>query len=232
MKKLLIALMSVAFIGSFVSATYNNTSNEWLSPEYVSQNFQATLQDDGSVHMTWAWFNTPSEHNFVYWKVMRSQTNDNPVYKVDPYIKYDSNINFTWYTDKYPKAGTNYYRVCAITKASDGYHRYCSKNVVKVVKENNYTEPKPTTTTTTTTQPKPVVYTTLTESQKTTIEAIFDKFLEKLDDKYNDVDNKVDVLEWIKEKLLPLAVNPIFAYLNELIVNHLTMLEVEALLDI
>jgi hypothetical protein len=91
------------FIGSSF-ATYQ-TSNTWRSPEYKSMNFQANLENN-SVAMTWAPFTLPAGHSFVYWKVMRSQQTNNPVYKEanSEYVKYDSNINFTWYTDNRPKA--------------------------------------------------------------------------------------------------------------------------------
>ncbi len=78
--------------------------------------------------MKWNQFDTFSDESLRYYKIVRSNTNPKPVYPDDGYIKYDSNIGFTSYTDNEPKSGINYYRVCAIT---ENQNRYCS-NVVKI----------------------------------------------------------------------------------------------------
>lgn len=88
--------------------------------------FNALLHSDGSVETSWS----PYSHgeDFTYYKVIRSQTNDNPVYPEDGYIYYSSDQNQTAYTDKDAPKGTNYYRVCHIAAPE----RYCSKTVMVV----------------------------------------------------------------------------------------------------
>jgi site-specific recombinase len=120
---------------------------------------------------------------------MRSQNTDNPVYKEanSEYIKYDNNdIGFTWYKDQSPKKGTTRYRICAITKASDGYHRYCSKEVKKITVTSSETykeEMKKE-------GIKKEKITTLTDTQKTVLDQLAADFLKKLDEKYSTDSSK------------------------------------------
>ncbi|AHB41155.1 hypothetical protein P148_SR1C00001G0360 [candidate division SR1 bacterium RAAC1_SR1_1] len=187
MKKILTFIFAIVSIGvSF--ATYQSSESR-LSPEYKEMNFQATLENN-TVAMIWAPFSVPTEHSFVYWKVMRSQNTENPIYREDKseYITYTAYPGFTGYTDKDPKKGTTRYRICAITKASDGYHRYCSKEVKKITitsTENTYKEEikkdKPTT--------------ELTDAQKATLDTLAADFLKKLEEKFGtDASKKKGVL--------------------------------------
>ncbi|MDD3263047.1 MAG: hypothetical protein PHR61_04310 [Candidatus Absconditabacteria bacterium] len=180
----------------------------------MSMNFQATLENN-TVAMTWAPFNLPAGHSFVYWKVMRSQNTDNPVYKEanSEYIKYDNDIGFTWYKDQSPKKGTTRYRICAITKASDGYHRYCSKEVKKL--EYSYQS------TTTETYTKPTVTTTssLTTAQITVLDEIASQFLAKIEAKYSDISKRNEIISNVITQLDILAkrrasMKSMISYLN------------------
>ncbi|MBU1118786.1 hypothetical protein KKH43_02820 [Patescibacteria group bacterium] len=86
-----------------------------------------TASLDGSgMHMSWS---KNSESNFKYYKVVRSQTNSNPVYPTDGYIHYSSSSNS--YTDSKitnQSSGTYYYRICSVNDANEVF---CS-NVITV----------------------------------------------------------------------------------------------------
>lgn len=172
--------------------------------------FQAKLENT-SVVMSWNDFEIPSNHSFVYWKVMRSQKTDNPVYRESnsEYVTYNGNIWFTSYTDTAP-TGTSRYRICAITKASDGYHRYCSKEIEKIIR--NYEN--------TTTQPSsPAVTTTLTNAQITVLDEIANQFLTRLQAKYSEVAKRNEVISNVIIQLETLAkrrtsMKPMISYLN------------------
>lgn len=197
MKKILTFIFATLFFGiSF--ATYQSTSETRRSPEYKIMNFQATL-DGTTVSMNWDDFTLPSSHSFVYWKVMRSQNTENPVYREEKweYVTYNSDIGFTSYTDTAPKKGTTRYRICAITQASDGYHRYCSKEVKKIIitssetykeeiKKEEYKKEE---------VKKEKVTTELTDEQKTVLDQLAADFIKKLDAKFGtDTTKKKSVL--------------------------------------
>lgn len=100
-------------------ATTTTTDSSYNTPIYRSElNFTATLNGD-KVDMSWMPY---APAGFNYYKVIRSTTNENPVYPEDSYIKADGNPDASSYTDTSVPAGTVYYRVCSIVKPD----RYCS----------------------------------------------------------------------------------------------------------
>ncbi len=130
-KRLLTIISSLLFVlliagFNFALATGGTSSafNEVTLDNSIQ--FDAELQADGSVKINWS----PYTHgeDFTYYKVIRSQSNNNPVYPDDGYIYYSSDQNQTTYTDKEALAGTNYYRVCHIAAPQ----RYCSETVVPI----------------------------------------------------------------------------------------------------
>lgn len=119
MKKLIyfISLLLSLALFSTANAMYVDTS-AYGEPQIVnSLNFKAELKSDGSVAMDWDSY----DDNLKYYKLTRSQTNDNPFYPEDSYIFYSATE--TQYTDTNPPAGKTYYRVCAITNSNE---RFCS----------------------------------------------------------------------------------------------------------
>jgi len=97
---------------------------------YSDFEFEVELED-GRVYMEWDAF--PEEKNgdaFKWYKVVRSTSNSNPAYPEDGAIKFFDDREAEEWKD-YPKHGTNYYRICAITQNNK---RYCSE-VEKVVME-------------------------------------------------------------------------------------------------
>ena len=95
--------------------------------------FEAVL-NDSQVDTSWDAY---APDGFNYYKVVRSTTNNNPVYPDDSYIKAISDANTTTYSDKDVPSGTSYYRVCSIVKPD----RYCSP-VVTINYENGEAEPE------------------------------------------------------------------------------------------
>lgn len=129
--KILSVTLSVLLLVSIAYATGTSSSSGWYNtPIYWSIDFDA-YYENGDVFISWTKF----EKNewFKYYKVVRSQTNDNPVYPDDWYIKVESDINKLDFVDYSPKVWTSYYRVCAITSENN---RYCS-NVVKIYVEKS-----------------------------------------------------------------------------------------------
>jgi len=115
----------------WLSTTYATTtsSNGYNTPIFdESLKFEAEL-DWSKVYTNWSVYN--KDKQFVYYKVIRSQDNSNPIYPDNWYIKYITDVNKTSYIDTSPLNWTTYYRVCAITSEKN---RYCS-NVVKIYKE-------------------------------------------------------------------------------------------------
>ncbi len=134
MKKKLITIIFTLFLITIgLTALANTGENNGYDPVTYddSINFTATLNEDGSVTTTWSKYAHPE--NFSFYKVVRSQEVENPVYPDNGYIKYTSNIDELSYTDKEVPEGTNYYRVCQIASPK----RYCSKTVVKINKSSN-----------------------------------------------------------------------------------------------
>lgn len=115
--------------------------------------FTATLNNDGSVTTTWSKY--AHAEAFTFYKVIRSSTNQSPVYPDDGYIYYDGNIDTLSYTDHEAPDGNSYYRVCQIASPK----RYCSSTVVTITKSG--------TTGTSTSTDQPPVPTLYTETNST-----------------------------------------------------------------
>lgn len=77
------------------------------------------------IKMEWSSFD---KWDFAYYKIMRSETNENPIYPDQPAIRVLSNVEQDWLKLENYSQKDAYYRICAITKEKK---RYCS-NVVKL----------------------------------------------------------------------------------------------------
>ncbi|MFA6252348.1 MAG: protease inhibitor I42 family protein [Candidatus Paceibacterota bacterium] len=128
MKKIFILLTLLPlFCFSSVIATTSSVSNNDLV--YLSDiKITANLNSSGNVDVSWSAYSQGG--TFSYYKVVRSQNNSSPVYPDDGYIFYSADVNKLSYTDEKVPQGVNYYRVCQV----DSVKRYCSSNVIKVVK--------------------------------------------------------------------------------------------------
>lgn len=120
------ALLMLSFVG-IVYANVDGSSSGWNSVTYdPSVQFSATLNADGSVSTSWSKYNHAED--FTYYKLVRSESNSNPVYPEDGYIYYGGEVDGLTYSDMEVPEGTSYYRICHIASPQ----RYCSESVVKI----------------------------------------------------------------------------------------------------
>ncbi len=108
-----------------ISNDSDSGESEYRVPIYEGVEFEAELNDDGSVSMKWSPFKERDNDKFKYYKVMKSLSNSNPVYPEDDATAVKLGIGDTRHTDKWAHKSA-YYRVCVITEQKG---RYCS-NVV------------------------------------------------------------------------------------------------------
>lgn len=228
MKRIISLVMCFLVLWTSVSyATWTSTtSSKWNTP-ILSNSLQFTAAlDNWKVYMNWTSFYQAVDVNedFKYYKIVRSQSVSDPVYPDQWYIRYESDISTTSYTDKWPRKWINYYRVCAMTYAKN---RYCS-NVVKVnyVTEttssnnnNDYSTSKTedsTKTSTTTTVKK----TTISASLQIRANNTLSSFYKKLEYKYEDSEKRISVMNSIIKKLNALkskksSLAPLIEYMIE-----------------
>lgn len=127
-KSLLIAISVFAVSAAYSGTFANGQESGGYSPVTVSKEFGfSATHSEGKVTMKWTPVIGNDGESFKYFKVVRSNTNSNPTYPEDGYIKYSSERDFSSYVDESPKNGTNWYRVCAIYEKD----RVCSE-VVKI----------------------------------------------------------------------------------------------------
>ncbi|MDD4409177.1 MAG: protease inhibitor I42 family protein [Candidatus Pacebacteria bacterium] len=124
-KVILYTLLTFALCPLFlVSAnTETSTGSNLVYSDSISVN---AILDNGKVLVKWSPYNLSD--NFSYYKVVRSQTNINPVYPDDGYIFYSSDKSVVSYVDENVPAGVSYYRVCHVTSSQ----RICSKKVITI----------------------------------------------------------------------------------------------------
>ncbi len=101
-KYLLATVIPVAL--SFISLVHANGTESGYKAPITTEKFGFTaVLNDGKVDMTWKRFDSFSDESLQYYKVVRSSNNPKPVYPEDGYIKYDTDMGFTSYTDNEPK---------------------------------------------------------------------------------------------------------------------------------
>lgn len=127
-----VVLLTFMLLGLVQVNAQTTSASSWYNTRILdnSLNFKAEYSN-WVVYTSWTAYN--QNDGFKYYKVVRSTTVSDPIYPDNWYIKAESNLNNTNYTDKSPKSGTVYYRVCAITNEMN---RYCS-NVVKLYIEKD-----------------------------------------------------------------------------------------------
>lgn len=91
----------------------------------ASLEFEAEYSaEENMVYMTW----NPWQQDLMWYKVVRSQTNPNPLYPEEESVCYSPDKNTTGCVDFTPYVDKTFYRICAITHAKE---RFCS-NVVAI----------------------------------------------------------------------------------------------------
>ena len=93
---------------------------------------QIEEDDTGMILLEWETFVPKNGETFAWYKVLKSEGNNNPIYPHDPTFKVVGGVENTVAEDWIPEQGA-FYRVCAITQEE---HRYCG-NVVWVEGEEN-----------------------------------------------------------------------------------------------
>lgn len=101
-----------------------------LDPVIVDEDmeFWAELDADGNVYMDWSRYN--HSEPFTHYKIVRSQTNDKPLYPEDGYIFYTPDIDTLTYTDTNVPVGISHYRICMVAEPK----RYCSAEIYSIEK--------------------------------------------------------------------------------------------------
>jgi hypothetical protein len=86
-------------------------------------------QEKNHVRMDWkVW-----EEDLMWYKLVRSQENPDPIYPDDGYIYYSSDQNETSYIDRSPPRGNVFYRICAITFAKEVYCSRVQKSIPRLL---------------------------------------------------------------------------------------------------
>ncbi len=118
MKKTSALLLILLLIAVTAFATgKKEKSNQYKNPVIVHDIGFNAVYKNGSVQTTWKQY---LRDDLKYYKVVRSNSNPDPVYPDDSYIFYSSDPRKTSYIDnKKLTPGTWYYRVCIITTNAD-----------------------------------------------------------------------------------------------------------------
>lgn len=124
-----IGLSSLLFV-NIATAVETTTTDPYTDDPSITVTLEGSLNVDGKAELSW---NQYEGSNFLWYKVVHSQTNMEAVYPTDSYVEAKSDVTMTTYTHADVPAGTNYYRVCVITDAN---LRGCS-NTVTLVKESS-----------------------------------------------------------------------------------------------
>ena len=112
-------------------------SNGYAKPVWVKAIGFSARYADGAVQTQWKRY---KRDDLRFYKVVKSKTNQSPVYPEDGYVTCLTDSYQTSYRDKNVLPGVWYYRVCVVTKGGD---RWVS-SVAKVVVGGNKTTAVPT----------------------------------------------------------------------------------------
>lgn len=104
-----LGLFSLLFVNT-VSANTESTDDPYTDTDTFSVTLDGSINADGYAELSW------NEYvgDLRWYKVVHSQTNTDAKYPMDGYVQAISDPAETTYTHTGVKAGTNYYRVCAI----------------------------------------------------------------------------------------------------------------------
>ena len=234
-KKILLIGISLISLQSVVLAENNPTTDEsWTTIEASYLDFDVHTKE-GKAEISWNAnaLTLADDESWQYRKVLKSQTNSNPLYPDLDAIKYSPDRSFSSHTDRDLLAGKTYYRVCAITRA-ENKKRYCSsvktiqidasdienKEEKKVLQKTSITKHEGTS--------------TLSQNLQDRIDLLFEKFLDKLDTQYEgNAEEKIARLEKIISRLSwktsdSPKIQAIFTYFQDKAEEYIALLEIEA----
>ncbi len=132
--KLFIPIMTgLLMLLSFGTASAEVIYDNIVFPEPVifddDMEFWAELDAEGNVYMDWSKYSHAEP--FEFYKIVRSQNNDNPIYPEDGYIYFTDDVDLMTFTDTEVPFGDSYYRICHVA----GGQRYCSTEMMKIFKK-------------------------------------------------------------------------------------------------
>ncbi len=134
MRKINLVLLTICFLFSGIVSARNKNHNPYNAPVKVDAiGFNAVYQN-GAVSTSWKQY---LRDDLKYYKVVKSNSNPNPIYPEDGYIFYSQNPQDTSFIDTKIKPGIWYYRLCIITKQNN---RWVSP-VIKVIAQQVGSKP-------------------------------------------------------------------------------------------
>jgi len=122
---------------AYAETDSTNQKSDYRTPKYDSLEFKAQQSGPNKVSMNWTAYKGFNDEKFMYYKVIRSYSNPNPVYPEETAIAVKDKIGDLRHADEKAERSA-YYRICAITDVNG---RHCS-NVVWIELEKM--EAKPT----------------------------------------------------------------------------------------
>ncbi len=112
--------------------------SEYAKPVHVKAiGFKAKLRN-GEVYTSWKHY---TREDFKYYKVVKSQTNRDPIYPEVSAIFYSDDATKTRYKDSEVEPGTWYYRLCIITKQNKRWISPVVRIITKTQSNNHSTTP-------------------------------------------------------------------------------------------
>ncbi|MFC1599546.1 S-layer homology domain-containing protein [Patescibacteria group bacterium] len=124
-----LAMCSLLFVSTASATGTESTDDPYTDTDTFSMTIEGSINQDGYVDLSW---NMYEGGDLKWYKVVHSQTNMDAKYPMDGYVTAISNPAETTYTHTGVKAGTNYYRVCAINELN---LRACSNTLTFEVAE-------------------------------------------------------------------------------------------------
>lgn len=109
-------IVGIIFFSLFLLVSANEEKSSYKQPVVVKAINAMAATEGKTVKITWKKY---TRGDLLFYKVVKSKTNKNPVYPEDGYIYYTTDENITSYYDKKIEEGTWYYRVCIITKSKE-----------------------------------------------------------------------------------------------------------------
>lgn len=126
------------FFTLFIVMSATETDKVYKTPVLIKAVGAKAVLEDGSVKISWKKY---TRSDLLFYKVVKSKTNKNPVYPEDGYIFYTTDENVTSFCDKKIEEGVWYYRVCVITKAKE---RWVSEVIQMNIKKESVENKIPT----------------------------------------------------------------------------------------
>jgi len=106
----------IAFLLALSLVAVSAFADGYRKPVVVKEMAFTAKLESGKVVFTWKKY---LRDDFLYYKLVKSATNADPVYPDDGYIFYGEAAGATAWVEEKPEAGRWYYRLCIITKSGD-----------------------------------------------------------------------------------------------------------------